>query len=286
MAKRITLPIFIDKLAKLKNPPTIVNFDNYNYQHAKLSCHCNICNTDYAAIPKKILRTSVYGCPTCYRNMKLSQTARMNKLSRNSASINKRLRTFTETNCCKQGAEKTKQTKLLRYGSESYCNADKIKQTKLVRYGDPTFNNHPKSKITLLQKYGVEYLGHIPNILDNQKRYKNKPFTFPSGNIYNLVGYEPIAVQKLLDMGYTESDLLLKNRPSIQYFWSANDGFGDNKWHRYHPDIIVISENKIIEVKSIWTYSGNNSRPDWLSKNLAKQQASINAGYKFEFWIL
>ena len=38
-------------------------------------------------------------------------------------------------------------------------------------------------------------------------------------------------------------------------------------------------ENKIIEVKSIWTYNVN------LEKNILKQKASINNGYNFEFWI-
>ena len=49
----------------------------------------------------------------------------------------------------------TKQTKLERYGDETYVNADKAKQTKLERYGDETYNNIEKIKQTNLERYGV-----------------------------------------------------------------------------------------------------------------------------------
>ena len=81
----------------------------------------------------------------------------------------------------------------------------------------------------------------------------------------------------------TALDIQLKNRPSIKYFWSSVDGIGDDKWHYYHPDIVIPKENRIIEVKSTWTYNG---KPEFESKNKAKEKACSEAGWKFEFWIL
>lgn len=43
----------------------------------------------------------------------------------------------------------------------------------------------------------------------------------------------------------------------------------NKKIFTYYPDIFIPKENKIIEVKSIWTYNVN------LEKNILKQKASI-----------
>ena len=47
----------------------------------------------------------------------------------------------------------------------------------------------------------------------------------------------------------------------------------------YYSDIYIKKENKIIEVKSEWTFKINKK------KNLLKKEACLKAGYKFEFWI-
>jgi len=52
--------------------------------------------------------------------------------------------------------EKSKQTKLERYGNEHYFNRKKSKQTKLERYGDENYSNTKKSKQTKLERYGDE----------------------------------------------------------------------------------------------------------------------------------
>lgn len=140
----------------------------------------------------------------------------------------------------------------------------------------------------MLNIYGVENPSQNEKSFKKQQSHKNtfKIFTFDSGNSYNIQGYEDRAIQLLLDRGYKEQDFLLSNRPSIKYFWSSLDGYGDDKWHTYHPDIILINENKIIEVKSGWTFDGFGKRLNWLSKNLAKQNSSISQGWKHEFMII
>jgi len=49
-----------------------------------------------------------------------------------------------------------KQTKLKKYGNETYVNSDKAKQTKLKKYGNETYVNSDKARQTNLKKYGVE----------------------------------------------------------------------------------------------------------------------------------
>ena len=40
--------------------------------------------------------------------------------------------------------EKSKQTKLEKYGDENFSNPEKCKKTKLERYGDSNYNNNKK----------------------------------------------------------------------------------------------------------------------------------------------
>jgi hypothetical protein len=44
-------------------------------------------------------------------------------------------------------------------------------------------------------------------------------------------------------------------------------------------DLLIKNENKIIEVKSEWTYKLHEKR------NIAKKAECIKQGFKFEFWI-
>jgi len=54
----------------------------------------------------------------------------------------------------------------------------------------------------------------------------------------------------------------------------------EGKTRRYYPDIYIISENKIIEVKSKYTYESD------LDNNIAKMNATVLNGMSFEFMIL
>ena len=95
----------------------------------------------------------------------------------------------------------------------------------------------------------------------------------PSGNIVNYQGYENYALDELL-LNYTE-DQINNERfkiPIIKYILN-------NKQYNYYPDIYIKSENKIIEVKSEWTYKCD------LIKNILKALSTRKTGYNFEFWI-
>ncbi len=187
--------------------------------------------------------------------------------------------------------EKRESTLLATHGVRNPMQSEEIlarvKETQIAKYGD-----HPKRteavqeqyKQTCLAKYGVEHPSQNPEIFLKQvkSRHSVKLYTFPSGNTVNIQGFEWKALDKLLDEGYCENDIQLTDRPTVKYFWSSLDGFGDDKWHIYHPDIVIPKENRIIEVKSTWTYNG---RPHYYYQNKAKEKACINAGFRFEFWV-
>ena len=154
------------------------------------------------------------------------------------------------------GLEKRKQTCLTRYGTES---ASSTESTKLKR------------KQTSNKNWGTDYPLQSTSCIEQSKSHK-KPYTFPSGNTYMVQGYEPRALDLLISQGYDEIDLLLRNRPSFVYEWNGRQ-------RRYHPDLVIPSEHRIIEVKSELIY---NISPE---QNLAKRDACIRDGWVFEFMI-
>jgi len=187
--------------------------------------------------------------------------------------------------------ERMRATNLERYGVEYPWQSDiiqeRIKATNLARYGVeyPGQSDIIKERMraTNLERYGVEYYAQCSEFSDKMYNNSNKPYNLPSGKIIQIQGYENYAIDELLSTGYLESELLLVHRPAVKYFWSSDDGHGDNKWHYYHPDIVIPAENRIIEVKSGWTYDGNGTNLKLLSRNLAKEKGAVIAGYSFTF---
>lgn len=164
------------------------------------------------------------------------------------------------------------------------------KQTYVTQFGDsksPYGFGTDFWKTCMLNIHGVENPSQVPEIFEKQQLHKNatKKYTFISGRTFNVQGYEPKALDVLIFLGYEEKDLLLCDRPAIKYFWSSEDGYGDDKYHMYHPDIIILSERRIIEVKSPWTYDEAEKYPQVNSRNTAKHDAAINLGWAHEFWI-
>lgn len=78
---------------------------------------------------------------------------------------------------------------------------------------------------------------------------------------------------------FNESDLIV-NASDIQKLTGKILYEHDGKIKRYYPDIYIISENKIIEVKSKYTYLKD------LEINNLKMKACIDRGFSFEFMII
>jgi hypothetical protein len=95
----------------------------------------------------------------------------------------------------------------------------------------------------------------------------------PSGEIRLVQGYEPFALDILIKT-YTETEILTDREfvPNIPYIFNSKKCI-------YFPDIFISKDNKIIEVKSTWTYKCKGD------KIKEKAEAVKSLGYEYEIWI-
>jgi hypothetical protein len=204
---------------------------------------------------------------------------------------------------------KAKVTNLQKYGveysSQNKENREKYKKTCLEKYGfkNPSQNNEVKNKKieTCLKNWGVEHPSQNENIKNKKietslknwgvehpmqnvdiisknikQNYRKKKYILPSNKIIEIQGYENFALDELIiNEKIDESNIItgIKNVPIIWYF----DENGAK--HRHYVDIFIPSQNKCIEVKSIWT-AKKNKHNIFLKQNAAKE-----LGYDYELWV-
>jgi hypothetical protein len=181
-----------------------------------------------------------------------------------------------------QFKDKLKNTCLERYGVEHNSQTqqfkDIFKETCIKRYGvdNPNKTKEVRDKIknTCLERYGVEHPAQCKEISEktqkNAKRYKE--YKMPSGNIRKVQGYEPFALDILVKT-YEEDDIKTDRKDIPRITYTIN---GINKY--YFPDIYIPSENKIIEVKSTWTYTCKLD-------NIQQKMDATKEKYNYEIWI-
>jgi hypothetical protein len=120
---------------------------------------------------------------------------------------------------------------------------------------------------------------------DNKEKslYLYKDYELPSGKNIRIQGYEHIALDELVN-NYKEDDILTSRKDMPEIYYNFQYILEDNKVifkkHRYYPDIYIKSENKMIEVKSYYTYKLN------LIQNIHKALATRKLGYDFQIWII
>lgn len=181
-------------------------------------------------------------------------------------------------------ADEKKQIMLDKYGTLNFRSSDyikdKIKQTVMEKYGvDHISKCKDIQKIkreNCLIKYGVEFVSQDPNIADKIVRgnFMLKEYIFPSGRIDKVQGYEPFALNDLINIDkIDENDIItgVKNVPEIWYYDNIQ------KKHRHYVDIFIESQNKCVEVKSSWTVKKDNV--------FIKQLAAKQLGYLYEIWV-
>lgn len=181
---------------------------------------------------------------------------------------------------------KTKETNLLKYGveypSQNQDVKNKVKKTCLERFGVeyPLQSEYVKNKgkQTNLQKYGYEHYQHNKLASENASKnnYKTKTFITPSGNKILCQGYEPFALNYLLNSLKIDENNIVTKRSSVPEIWY--NGL-DEKQHRHYVDIFIPTENLCIEVKSIWTAT---KKQDCI---FLKQQSAKELGYRYEIWV-
>jgi hypothetical protein len=110
-----------------------------------------------------------------------------------------------------------------------------------------------------------------------RKGYKLKDYVLPSKKIIKIQGYEYITIDRLFKEGFSEEDIIIGNRNIENCIGKIMYTGIDGKIHRYYPDVYVKSLNKIIEVKSTYTFKCDGI------KNQLKKKACEEAGFLFEF---
>jgi hypothetical protein len=129
-----------------------------------------------------------------------------------------------------------------------------------------------KYEKSCLEKYQVRNASQHPDVLDKIFSYERKSYTFPSGKVVFVQGWETFALDTLLNT-YSETDICLgKDIPRINYTMSGKE-------HIYFPDMYIKSVHTIIEVKSLYTY---NFEKD---KNYQKFLHVLNQGYNLRIMI-
>jgi hypothetical protein len=178
--------------------------------------------------------------------------------------------------------KKTKETCLREYGVISTALHPDIKKKQQesmlrnhgVKHNFQAGRLRDNRKITFMNKYGVEHPAQNQQVMErtqnNAKKYKK--FVMPSGVVRNVQGYEPFALKELLRL-YSEDQIKSdrKDVPRVQYEVSG-------KKHYHFPDIFIPHENKLVEVKSTWTYKCK------ISNIQQKKKACQEQGYTYEIW--
>ena len=232
----------------------------------------------------KLTNLSRYGNDS-YRNLEKSKKTNLEKYGVENVFQNDFIKSKIKiTNLEKYGFEyplqnneiqnRQKNTNLERYGVE-YIMQDnqflnKRVKTYIKNYGfvNPMQSNYikNKSKNTCIERYGVESPMQSVIIFNKQQKSGLKTKKHEKSNLSYQGTYELDFLEKYYD------NIRIEKINPIKYFLNENE-------HYYHPDFYLPDYNLIIEIKSSYTYNYD------LNKNLAKEEYSINSGYKFLFII-
>jgi hypothetical protein len=182
---------------------------------------------------------------------------------------------------------KRNDTCIERYGGVGMASEElffKMKKTNIEKYSVEYFSKtndwYEKCVKTCLEKHGETWISRVNEINIRQQKggYSWKEFEFPSGKVVRVQGYEPLVLLDLLTR-YDEEDIIvgLQNIVEIVGFFEYEY---EEKTRKYYPDIYIKSENRIIEVKSIYTFNKEKE------KNLLKRDSVLKKGINFNFVIL
>jgi hypothetical protein len=140
-----------------------------------------------------------------------------------------------------------------------------------------------KCRDTCLERYGVDNVSKDPAIFEKIMRsvYRRKEYTLPNGRVIALQGYEPQAIDYLLDQ---IEDKFLQRKIEADEFRFGKDvpsfDYTDEEGVErvYHPDFAI--GDMIIEVKGDWTLHSQKE------KNIRKFQAVNERGYRLRLLLL
>lgn len=183
---------------------------------------------------------------------------------------------------------KSKKTKLERYGNEYYANWKQSAEKNRSKTKDQQHEINNKRRDTNLERFGVVSPFLLPEVLKKSAKSNTsgKDYILPSGKIIGVRGYENKVLDILLKT-YNEEELIIHNSKSTYNIPIFEYLTVERQTYKYYPDIYIPKENKIIEVKGMWWWNANNKLgyEGRLINNLRKKDAVINAGHQYEVWL-
>ena len=129
-----------------------------------------------------------------------------------------------------------------------------------------------------MEKYGCENPSQNAEVSakSSKNAYKSYDYTFPSGRVERIQGYEKYMLNDLLQKENISEDDIIVDRSDVPSVWYEDT---KGKKHRYFVDCFIKSQNRCIEAKSTWTAE---KKQDCI---YLKQQSLKDAGYLCEIWI-
>jgi hypothetical protein len=120
-------------------------------------------------------------------------------------------------------------------------------------YGTDYYVTSEHYRQKMRDEYGVESPMQCPELFRKAQStsFHRRPYVSHDGHTFMVLGYEGIAIDDILKQEgiktfYAGEDDCI---PTFQYIG------GDNKFHYYYPDIFIPTENRVIEIKSVYTYN-------------------------------
>lgn len=181
---------------------------------------------------------------------------------------------------------KIRNTNNKKFGGNSPMTNSLIKEKSIKTYNkNYVYNkiNHDKlvfkREQTMLNRYGVKYWIQDSKNKDKIiRKTKYKKYSI-NGKDFYLQGYEDYVLFEILLKNFDINDIFITNNQIEKSIGKIYYDYNGKK-HRYYPDFFVLSENKIYEVKSKYTYESN------IDINIKKQDSCINKNINFEFIIV
>jgi len=262
VTKNLTELYFCKKCSRQKAKKT--NFEKYgneiynNREQAKKTCFKN------------------FGVEHPFQHAKIKEKSKQTKIDRYGNENFTNRKQGKKTMLEKYGVEysgqseklinKTNQTKLKKYGDENYNNKEQSKKTKLKLYGNENFNNREQAKKTMIIRHGVEHPSQSIKIFKKMQKSSFKIVQYKNTNIYTQGSFELYFVELMDKHGFINE---LTNGKSYNYILNKEQ-------HVYHSDFIF--KEKIIEIKSSWTYNKNGKDKELELENETKWQAVRDKG--------
>lgn len=173
---------------------------------------------------------------------------------------------------------KKKETTFKHYGVESPFQLEETKMKNRIVMTENSELINQKRIQTSLQNWGVEHPAQNTEIAEksSKRAYKSRDYTFPSGRVERIQGYENYMLVHLLQNEYIQEDDIVVKRSEVPEVWYEDT---NGKKRRYFVDCFIKSQNRCIEAKSTWTAA---KKKDCI---YLKQQALKDKGYKCEIWV-